>query len=248
MMSSPFSLNNKTILVTGASSGLGRAISIKCSEMGASLILLGRNEERLKETKDMCEGENHIISIIDLNDSNKVEEFVKKTQSLNGVINSAGIVNTQLFKFLKEDSLSDIMNTNFFAPIRIIQKLIKNKKITNSSSIVFISSISGPEVTYIGSSSYSASKAAISGISKTMALELAPKHIRVNSILPGMIRTKLLNSIDSSTDDLKKDEQNYPLGYGSPEDVAYAAIYLLSDASKWVTGINLKLDGGLTLR
>lgn len=247
-MNTAFSLKDKIILVTGASSGLGREISIKCSEMGATIILLGRNEVTLAETKEMCKGDKHAIVVLDINDKNKVDDFILTAPSFDGLVNAAGIVNTQLFRFLKEDSLGEIMKTNFFAPVSLIQKLVKNKKFTNGGSIVFISSISGPEVSVIGTASYSASKAAITGIAKTMALELASKKIRVNCILPGMIRTNLLDSISSSSEDLSKDEKNYPLGYGAPEDVAYAAIYLLSHASKWVTGINLKLDGGVTLR
>lgn len=247
-MNSPFSLQNKTILITGASSGLGRSIAIECSKMGASLILMGRNEQRLKETKDECNEGSHILATLDLNDEEKVDFFMESVPKIDGLINSAGIVNTQLFRFLKEESLKDILNTNFLAPVTFIQKLLKKKKINNGSSIVFLASISGPEVTYLGSSAYSASKAAITGIAKTMALELASKNIRVNCLLPGMVRTDLLNSIDASTEDLDKDEAKYPLGYGTPEDVAYASIFLLSDASKWITGTNLKLDGGLTLR
>lgn len=247
-MHSPFSLKNKTILITGASSGIGRATAIKCSEMGASLILLGRNKDRLQKTINMCVGENHSFKILDLANVDKRNEFIESAGVIDGLINAAGIVNTQLFNFLKEESLEEIMNINFFAPVSFIQKLIKSKKISNGASIVFIASVSGPEITYIGNASYSASKAAITGIAKTMALELAPKKIRVNCILPGMVHTGLLNSLSASSEDVRKDELNYPLGYGTPEDVAYAAIYLLSDASKWVTGINLKLDGGLTLR
>lgn len=247
-MDSPFSLQDKTILITGASSGLGRAIAVATSHMGASLILMGRNEERLNATLEMCKKGNHTLSVLDLNDSDKANDFVATVQKLDGIVNSAGIVNTQLFSFLKEDSLKEVMDTNFFAPVLFIQKLVKKKKINSGSSILFLASIAGTTITNLGYSSYSASKAAITGIAKTMALELASKRIRVNCLLPGMIRTELLNSIDSSSEDLKNDEANYPLGYGDPEDVAHATVYFLSDASKWVTGTNMLLDGGLTLR
>jgi NAD(P)-dependent dehydrogenase (short-subunit alcohol dehydrogenase family) len=247
-MKNAFSLENKVILVTGASSGLGRSIAIEASKMGASLILMGRNKERLHETLCLCAEKNHKTVLLDLNNAAQTEEFISKVDKLDGIVNSAGIANTQLFNFLREESLKEVMDTNFFAPILFIQKLVKKKKINPNSSILFLASIAGTTITNLGFSSYSASKSAISGIAKTMALELASKKIRVNCLLPGMIRTELLNSIDSSAEDLNKDEKNYPLGYGKPEDVAYAAIYLLSDASKWVTGTNLKLDGGLTLR
>lgn len=247
-MNSAFSLHNKTILITGASSGLGRSTAIECSRIGASLILIGRNEQRLSETKEKCKEGSCVLEILDLNNEEKVNSFVENTRKIDGLVNSAGIVNTQPFRFLKDESLKNIFNTNFFAPVALIQKLLKRKKIKNGSSIVFFSSISGPEVTYLGSSAYSASKASITGIAKTMALELASKKIRVNCLLPGMIRTDLLSNIDATSEDLEKDEAKYPLGYGAPIDVANASIFLLSDASKWITGSNLKLDGGLTLR
>lgn len=247
-METPFSLNNKKILVTGASSGIGRSIAIECSKMGAEVILLGRNEERLQETIDSMKPGNHFFRILDLNNNQKVDDFINDIEPIDGFVNSAGIINTQLIAFLKEEDLRRIMETNFFGPSIFVHKLVKKKKINKPGTIVFISSLGGNETTSIGLAAYASSKSAILGLSKTMALELASKNIRVNCILPGMIRTELLDNIDVSTEDLSKDEENYPLGYGNPEDVAYAAIYLLSDASKWVTGINLKLDGGLTLR
>ncbi|KAA3623837.1 MAG: SDR family NAD(P)-dependent oxidoreductase [Flavobacterium sp.] len=248
-MDSPFSLTNKKILVIGASSGLGKRIAIESAALGANLILLGRNEDRLKQTLAALKEGDHSYEVVDINHTESVNALVSKLPGLDGVVNSAGIVESQLFSFLKEDSIRQIMETNFFSPVLLIQKLVKKKKINKPGSIVFLSSVSGPLLTYIGNSSYSASKSAITGIAKTMALELAPKQIRVNCLVPAMIKTELLGNIASSEEDLSSDEQNYPLGgYGQPEDVAYAAIYLLSDASKWITGINLKIDGGLTLR
>lgn len=248
-MYNPFSLENKVILITGSSSGLGRAIAVEASKLGASLILMGRNRDRLEETLNLCEDRNvHKIFSIDLNNALEIDAFVSQLDKLDGVVNSAGIANTQLFNFLKEDSLKEMMATNFFSPILFLQKLFKKKKLNQNSSIVLLSSIAGTTITNYGYSSYAASKSAITGIAKTMALELASKKIRVNCLLPGMVKTALFNSIDSTAEDLIKDELNYPLGYGEPNDVAYAAIYLLSSASKWVTGTDLKLDGGFTIR
>lgn len=248
MLQSPFSLKDKTILITGASSGIGRSTAIECAKMGATIIAMGRNEKRLIETVDSLEGIGHVYHAVDLNDIDKVIELLPQINKLDGLVNSAGIVKQELFSFLKQENFESIMNINFNSPILFIQKLIKKKKFKKPSSIVFISSISGPEVTYIGSAAYCASKSALTGIAKTMALELSSKGIRVNCLLPGMVHTELLDDTILTEDDLKKDEQLYPLKYGKPEDVAHAAIYLLSCASKWVTGTDLKLDGGFTLR
>lgn len=244
-----FSLDGKTILVTGASSGIGRSIAIACSNVGATVILLGRNVDRLKQSMALLNSTGHSFYSIDLNNGDDVLKLCSNLSKIDGVVHSAGIVESQLFSFLKEDSLRRILDTNLIAPVMLSKHLIKKKKINKESSIVFISSISGPAVTYIGNSSYSASKSAICGIAKTMALELAPKKIRVNTVLPAMIETELIGSIDSSSDDIELDKKNYPLGgYGTPEDVAATVIFLLSSASKWMTGTDIKLDGGLTLR
>ncbi|WP_213522308.1 SDR family NAD(P)-dependent oxidoreductase [Nonlabens sp.] len=244
-----FSLDGKTILVTGASSGIGKSIAIACSNFGAIVLLLGRNINRLEQSMSLLNGKGHSYYSIDLNKSEDVLNLCNDLPKIDGVVHSAGIVESQLFSFLKEDSLRTILDTNLIAPVMLSKHLIKKKKINKESSIVFISSISGPAITYIGNSSYAASKSAICGIAKTMALELAPKKIRVNTILPAMIETELIDSIDSSSEDIELDKKNYPLGgYGSPEDVASTVIFLLSPASKWMTGTDIKLDGGLTLR
>ncbi|MEO9954665.1 SDR family oxidoreductase [Nonlabens sp.] len=244
-----FSLEGKTILVTGASSGIGKSIAIACSNFGAKVLLLGRNVDRLQLSMSLLKGVGHSFYSIDLNDGEAVINFCKDLPKLDGVVHSAGIVESQLFSFLKEDSFRNILDINLIAPVMLSKHLIKQKKVNKGSSIVFISSISGPAVTYIGNSSYSASKSAICGIAKTMALELAPKKIRVNTILPAMIETELIGSIDSSSEDIELDKKNYPLGgYGRPEDVASTVIFLLSPASRWMTGTDIKLDGGLTLR
>jgi NAD(P)-dependent dehydrogenase (short-subunit alcohol dehydrogenase family) len=248
-MNNLFSLKDKVIIVTGASSGIGRATAIMCSQLGAKVILLGRNEKRLKETLDSLENKGHIYFSLDINQDVDVDMFVDKLDKIDGIVHSAGIAQSQLFSFLKKEDLEDILNTNFIAPALFTKKIIKKKKINKNSSIVFISSISGPNVTFIGGASYSASKSAICGLAKTMALELAGKGIRVNTVLPGMIETDLINSIDSSSEDIKMDKKKYPLGeYGKPDDVAASVCFLLSSASKWMTGTDLKLDGGLTLR
>lgn len=247
-MHNPFSLLGKTILVTGASSGIGRAVAIECSKMGASVIVTARNEERLRETFSQLKGSGHLLIVADLTDEDERTSLVEFSPKLDGVVHCAGIVKTMLFQFINLESLSDLMNINFVAPTLISAQLIENKKLVKKSSIVFISSISGIACVWGGNSMYSASKGAINGMMKNMALDLASKKIRVNSVNPGMIETPIFDGglIDSEL--LDEDRKRYPLKrYGNPEEVAYAVIYLLSDASAWITGTNIIIDGGYTL-
>jgi len=248
-MFNPFSLDGKVILVTGASSGIGRSIALECARLGAQLIITGRNPERLNDTYVQLEGTGHNKSIADISTDEGINYLSENLPQINGVAHVAGIVITKPFQFLNRPELDLVMNTNFNGPILLTNVLLKKNLIKKESSLVFISSISGTMCSFIGNSAYSASKGALNGIIKGIALELAPKRIRVNSIIPGMIDTSILNHSSISDEDLFEDRKHYPLGrYGRPEDVAYAAIYLLSDASNWITGSNLLLDGGYTLK
>ena len=234
----PFSLIGKTILVTGASSGIGRSIAIEASKMGATLIITGRDKERLNETYTSLMGNNHLQFIADLNESEAVDNLVDSLPSINWLP----------FQFVKKERLYRIFETNFFAPVILIQKLLKGRKVRKGSSIVFLSSIDGPVTAHIGNSMYAASKGAVSAMVKGMAVDLASKEIRVNALLPGMIETPLIHCGDITEEQLKEDKKLYPLRrYGKPEEIAYAAIYLLSNASSFTTGANLVIDGGFTL-
>jgi len=245
----PFSLDGKTILVTGASSGIGKSISIICSQMGASMIITGRNVARLNETFENLSGHNHQQHLVDLNNSESILDFANNLPKLDGFVSCAGIFNPLLLQFTDEKDVTDTLNTNTIAPINLTRYLVQNKKLNKSSSLVYISSINGYNCTSVGSSLYAASKSALSGFAKAIALELASKGIRVNCVNPGMIETNLLDSTNIGNDDLEKDKQNYPLKrYGKPDEVAYAVVYLLSDTSAWVTGTNLIIDGGYTLK
>jgi NAD(P)-dependent dehydrogenase (short-subunit alcohol dehydrogenase family) len=247
-MKSPFSLQGKVVLVTGASSGIGRSAAIECSKMGAQLIITARNQVRLSDTLTMLQGKGHQLCLADLATDEGVEMLVEKLPQVDGIVHAAGIVKPKPFQFLNRIELEEIMNINFLGPILLTNSLIRRKLINKQASIVFISSISGIMCSFIGGSSYSASKGAINGVIKGMALDLASKQIRVNSIIPGMIDTGIFNESAISRESLDKDKTRYPLGrYGKPQEVAYAAIYLLSDASAWVTGSNLLIDGGFTL-
>jgi NAD(P)-dependent dehydrogenase (short-subunit alcohol dehydrogenase family) len=244
----PFTLRNKVVLITGASSGIGRSTSIECSKLGAKLIITGRNKDRLLETYNALEGVGHLQFIADFGNNKELKNLVENLPLVDGVVYCAGFTKPLPFQFVNEEEISSIMQINFNAPTLISQKLIEKKKIKKGASIVFISSISGVFCSFVAQGLYSASKGAINGLVKGMALDLATKNIRVNSVCPGMIQTNILDSGVISVEQLEEDMKKYPLKrYGRPEEVAYAVIYLLSDASRWVTGSNLLIDGGYTL-
>lgn len=248
MSYNPFTLSNKTILITGASSGIGKATAIACSKMGATVIITGRNSERLMETYSELENGNHSFLVADLVQLSDLEHLVNSIDKLDGIVHSAGIAGHMLFDFFKEENFTSMMEINFKIPTILTQKLLKKKKLNNSSSVVFINSTSGIISSYIGGSIYSASKGALNGLLKGLALEYAHKKIRFNGIMAAMIDTPIMNESDVTQEQLEIDMQKYPLKrYGKPEEVAYAVIYLLSDASAWTTGTNILLDGGRTI-
>ena len=242
----PFSLKGKTILVTGASSGIGRATAIECSKLGAIVIITGRNSERLQQTYDSLYGLGHLQIIADLNNLEDLTSLVNQVPILDGVVNNAGIAKTQPISFIKEEDLQKIFSTNTFTPILLVKQLLRKKKINKNASLVFTSSVSAIK-SDLGNSVYGASKAALQSYVRYCARELAPKSIRANSIHPGMVTTPLITGGAHSDDDLQTDAQKYPLGrYGSPEEIAWSIIYLLSDASAWITGHSLIIDGGIS--
>ena len=242
----PFTLEGKTILVTGASSGIGRGIAIACSKMGANVLVNGRNESRLKETLQLLEGESNKIVVADLSNSVKVTEMVTELPKLDGIVHCAGIGQRVLCKQLQERDLDEMMDVNFKAPVMLQTELLKQKKINKAASIVFIASIAADSPT-VGNSMYSASKGAIISYANCLSIELAPRLIRVNCISPAMVWTDLIFKGGITEEELKEDEKRYPLKrYGTPEDIANLSIYLLSDASSWMTGSNIKLTGGVS--
>ena len=247
-MYNPFSLENKTILVTGASSGIGKAIAIECAKIGAQVVITGRNEQRLAETYEQLEGRHPDYIVADLTKKEDIEKLVIQTGLLNGLVNCAGLTIPKPFKFLLEEDIEKIMTVNFNAPLLLTQQLVKKKKLKKGASVVFISSISGTKVSAVAESIYSASKGAVNGLCKGLALELAPQQIRVNTINPGIIETSIFSDGAITEEQLQQNMAKYPLKrYGKPEEVAYAVVYLLSGASSWVTGSNLLIDGGYTL-
>ncbi|MBQ0153399.1 MAG: SDR family oxidoreductase [Bacteroidales bacterium] len=242
-MSNPFSLEGKTVLITGASSGIGRATAIECAKIGAHCVITGRNQERLQQTFDQLKGQGHVQIITDLASQEGIQTLAEQVPQLDGLVNNAGINLMKPISFIKEDDLEKIYTTNTFAPILLTKFLLKKKKLNAGASIVFISS-SAAMGSGIGNAVYGTSKAAVMSFSKYCARELAPK-IRSNSIHPGMVETELIQGREFSDADMEADRQKYLLKrYGKPEEIAYAVIYLLSDASAWITGHALVIDGG----
>lgn len=240
----PFTLEGKTILVTGASSGIGRGIAIACSKMGATVIINGRNEQRLAETMTEMQGEENLSLAADLSDSNSLTGMVSRLPKLDGIVHCAGIGQRVLCKQLQEADLDTMMDVNFKAPVMLQTEILKQKKINKGASIVFIASIASDSPS-IGNAIYSASKGAIISYANCLALELAPRQIRVNCILPAMIWTDLILKGGITEEELKEDEKKYPLKrYGKPEDIANLSIYLLSNAAAWMTGSSIKITGG----
>ena len=247
-MYNPFSLEGKTILVTGASSGIGRASAIECSKLGAKVILTARNEERLQETLSQLEGEGHQMILAELTNQEELDNLVRRVGELNGAVLCAGKGMTFPFPFSTRDKYDEVFDVNFFAPVELLRLLVKKKKLQKESSVVLVSSIGGVRSFQIGNGIYGASKAALNSTMKFCAKELAAKKIRVNSVNPGMVNTKLIQGGAISEEQHKLDMEKYPLKrYGEPEDIAYGIIYLLSDASSWVTGHSLVIDGGITI-
>lgn len=250
-MYNPFSLEGKTVLVTGASSGIGRGIAVECSKMGAKVVINGRNKERLQKTFDQLEGEGHIQIVADLSIQEDIERLANEVPELNGFVNSAGIPKICPVKRIDRQTLEEIMNVNAFGPILLTSQLLRKKKLQKKSSIVLIASISGVCMANTGEGPYAATKAALAGYTKTAAFELAAQGTRVNTICPGLVPTEILTLSNEmfSEDQLKETMYGrYPLKrVGTPEDIANGAIYLLSEASSWVTGINLVIDGGYTV-
>ena len=248
-MNNPFSLEGKTILVTGASSGIGRATAIACSQMGAVVVVTGRNESRLQETLDALEGSGHQMIVADIANDDQIDYLVDQIPAINGLVNNAGITETCPTQFIKRDKLNRVMEVNTIAPILLTQHILKKKNLGKGGSIVFTCSISGTCVCVGGNVLYSASKGAIHGFMKNAALDLAHKGIRVNDVCPGMIDTHILDAGTISEEQLEIEAQRYPMKrFGKPEEVAYGIIYLLSDASSFVTGSSIVIDGGFTLQ
>lgn len=248
MSYNPYSLNDRTVLITGAGSGIGRAVAIECSRLGAKCVICGRNVERLQETLTLMDGGGHVVISADLTSEDGLKAIAQNTPCIDGLVNNAGINKTAPIYFLKEDVVKSVFEINTFTPMFLTKTLLSARKIKAGASIVFTSSIDGVTPS-ISTAAYGSSKAALTNFMKVCAKELSPRMIRANAVHPGMVQTDMVNEMRVSDEDLKNDMQQYLLKrYGRPEEIAWAIIYLLSDASAWVTGSVLTIDGGISIK
>ena len=248
-MHNPFSLDGKTILITGASAGIGRQTAIECSKLGAKVIITGRREDALIETLSMLSGDGHLFVKADISSEEGCGMLISQIPVLDGCVSNAGVGKMLPVQFYSQEILNEVFGINAFSPMLLLKLLVKKKKLKNPSSVVFTSSISGYSNVAPANGIYGASKSALTAYVKYAALELAGKGIRCNCVHPGRVNTPLISNRLLSQEDVAKDMEQYPLKrYGEPEEIAYAIIYLLSDASSWVTGSNLVIDGGRSLR
>ena len=240
----PFSLEGKTFLVTGASSGIGRSIAITCSRMGAAVVINGRNIQRLEETLSCLEGDENLMLPADLTNKEEVKNLTMKVPKLDGVVHCAGIGHRMPAKLLTEEEVDRVMKANFNSAVSLQTELMNAKKLNKASSIIFVAS-AAPQMPAFGNAAYSASKAALIGYAKCLSLELAPRSIRVNCICPAMVWTDLIMQDGVGRKELEQAQSKYPLKrYGQPEDIAYLAVYLLSDTSQWMTSSCIDITGG----
>ncbi|NQS88303.1 SDR family oxidoreductase [Patescibacteria group bacterium] len=243
-------LNGKNIIITGASSGIGRQCAITVSKLGANVILIARNKERLEKTYNQLKKGNHFYFSQDITKYDKLEEIVRtsveKLGKISGFIHSAGIEMTLPLRIMKSSYYQRMFAINVISGFELARIISKRKYINqNGASFVFIASVMGI-LGQIGKVCYCSSKGAlISGV-KAIALELAPKQIRVNCVLPGMVETEMAKKMfQKLPKESKKSIVNmHPLGLGTSEDIANACAFLVSDVAKWITGTNLIVDGG----
>ena len=243
----PFTLKGKTILVTGASSGIGQATAVECAQMGAEVVITGRDTERLQATADLM-GNLKAQIAADLTNQEDVEHLVASLPPLDGAVLCAGNSTTLPLQFGSREKFDEMFNVNFFAPVELLRLMYKKKVLQKGASVVLIASIGGTHSFMPGNGVYGASKAALNSLMKYAAREYASRKIRVNSICPGMVDTPLIHRGTITEEQLAEDAKRYPLGrYGKPDDIANGAVYLLSDASSWLTGHDLVIDGGFSI-
>lgn len=252
-MFNPFTLKEKTIIVTGASSGIGRQCAIDCSKMGAKVILIARNQERLEETLASLDNNDHQVYSYDLTQidgiKDLVNEIVSSNGKINGLIHAAGIEITKPIKLLEPCDFEMIYRTNNLSGFELMRQLSSIKNMNKGGSIIFISSITAI-IGRSGVAAYAASKGAMISATKSFALELAKRQIRVNCISPGTILTPMMQNYLNDLDEISRQKRvdGFPLGLGETTDISNACIYLLSDASRWITGQNIIIDGGYTIK
>lgn len=247
-------LLDKNIIVTGASSGLGRGTSIVLSQLGARLCLIGRNEAELEKTLELMEGKNHLVCPLDLCDFARYREtfayMVTQLGLLHGLVHFAGIRKTLPLKIMKLEQLREMFEINFFSFLELVKFFsLKSSVDAAGGSIVAISSVAALRG-ISGLVGYSSSKAALDSAVRSLTCELANRHIRVNSIAPGYVETPMNVETKKTLSDAAYAEiiKKHPLGIGEPKDVAHLTAFLLSDKAKWITGNTIPIDGGFAIR
>ncbi|GAB2574681.1 SDR family oxidoreductase [Dyella jejuensis] len=243
-------LNKKTILVTGATSGIGAAICQDLLGAGASIVAVGRNSDRLDVLKTQAPSRVKIIRF-DLTQFADHKAVLTDIGTIDGLVYSAGITDSNPLRFFSLEKYQKVIDINQTAPIVLVSELVRAGCLNPASSIVFISSILGPRIGMKGTAAYAATKAALTAYAKVMALELAHKSIRVNCVSPGMVNTALItNQHQVSEESLRIDMQKYPLGkrFAEAREVATVVRFLLSDESSFITGTELVADGGYSIQ
>lgn len=246
---SPFTLAGKRILITGASSGIGRAVAVMAANQGAAVVAVGRRSGVLDELVKNLAGQGHQRQPADLTVAAERDGLVEVLEACDGVVHAAGALKLQPFSFIQEKALRELNAINYEAPVLLTQSLLRRKRISVGASILFVSSVAARSGAK-GHALYSGTKGALESAARCLALEVAPQGIRVNCLAPGMVKTAMADEAGSAVGDeaMRRHEAEYPLGFGEPDDVAAAAVFLLSAGARWITGTTIICDGGFTAR
>lgn len=234
------------MLVTGASSGIGRQIAISCAGMGARVVLSGRDPERLSQTLAAMEGEGHRAVPAELTLDADLDRLVAEAGTLDGVVHCAGISRLAPIRMATRAHVEEVWKVNYEAPVLLTQRLLARSRVNPDGSILFMSSIAA-FIGVAGVGVYSGSKAALVATMRCLAMETVRRRIRVNCLAPALVESPLLEATEKMVMSIETTRADYPLGFGKAEDVANAAVFFLSGASRWITGTTLVMDGGLTI-